>query len=287
MRNGSFNRAAQELNYAQSTVTMQIQKLESELGVTLLERGKELTLTEAGRLFYEQSLSIVQRMEQLQNHLHDLKEGVAGHVRIGATEPTASFRLPGILKAFMAEYPNIRISIEIANTPVLTERMLAGEIDFSLTTTPDRGANLYFEPLFQEEFVAFMPEQHPLAQQQTVAPEDLQGYRVLITSAICPYRKKLEMVLRDKGNVTLDTMEVGSMTALKSYVESGLGIALIPRIMAGSSLNGMKAREVSGDLIHMTSGLACRESSYPLQLASRKLYQYIKQQLSEESYLLT
>ncbi|WP_438445091.1 LysR family transcriptional regulator [Gorillibacterium sp. sgz5001074] len=275
---GSFIRAAQEMNYAQSTVTMQMQKLESELGVQLLERGREISLTEAGRLFYEQSLQIVRNMEHLQSSLTDLKSGETGHVRIGATEPTASYRLPGILSTFMSAYPNIRISVEISNTPALSERILKGDIDFSLTTAPNMGTGLYFEPLYQEEFVALMPENHPLARKDVIEPDDLRGSRLLITSSTCPYRRKLEMVMQEKGNVSLDTMEIGSMTALKFYVEKGIGIALVPQIMVEPE-KGTVTKPIGGSLVHMTCGILCKESAYPFQLASHKLYQYLKQEL--------
>ncbi|TVY11040.1 LysR family transcriptional regulator [Paenibacillus cremeus] len=280
---GSFNRAAQDMNYVQSTVTMQIQKLESELGVQLLERGKEIGLTEAGRLLYDQSIQIVKQMEQLQTNITDLKSGEAGHLRLGVTEPTASYRLPGILKTFMSMYPNIRIAVEISNTPVLSERILKGEVDMALCTAPElgMGTELYFEPLFQEEFVALLPGNHPLSLRERIEPEDLQGYRLLITSATCPYRRKLEMVLQEKGSVTLDTMEVGSMTALKFYVESGLGVALVPKIMVDPESKGTVNREISGSLIHMTSGILCKASAYPLQRANQRLYAYLKQELKE------
>ncbi len=280
---GSFARAAKEMNYAQSTVTMQIQKLESELGVLLIERGKEIRLTEAGRLFHDQSMQIVKTMEQIQTNLANLQLGETGHVRIGVTEPTASYRLPGILKGFMSRYPNIRISIEFGNTPVLSERILTGDLDFSLCTAPDLGTDLYFEPLFKEEFVALMPENHPLALKAVLSPEDFREYRLLITSATCPYRKKLEMVMQEIGNVILDTMEIGSMTALKFYVESGLGIALVPKIIAEPVSPGTTVRTIHGTLIYMTFGILCKASAYPLQWAGQKLYQYLKQHLKEQS----
>lgn len=280
---GSFIRAAQEMNYVQSTVTMQIQKLESELGVQLIERGKEINLTEAGRLFYDQSLQIVKSMEQLRRSLGDLKLGEAGHIRLGVTEPTASYRLPRILRKFMLAYPNIRISVEISNTPLLSERICKGEIDFALSTAPGLGADFYFEPLFEEEFVTLMPENHPLAQKEVIEPEDFQGYRLLITSETCPYRRKLEMVMQEKGKVTLDTMEIGSMTALKFCVENGLGVALVPKIMMETEMKGTTVRMISGSLIHMTFGILCKESAYPFQLASQKLYNYLKQQLVSHS----
>lgn len=277
---GSFIQAARELNYAQSTVTMQIQKLESELGITLFHRGKELSLTEAGRLFYEQSAVIVRNMEQLQTSLSEMKLGEAGHIRLGATEPAASWRLPGILGSFMSAHPNIRISVDIAGTLVLTERILKGETDFAICTAPEWGNGLYFEPLFQEEFVVYLPEEHPLAGQERIEPEDLQGYRLLITSATCPYRRKLEMVMQERGSRVPDTMEVGSMTALKHYVEHGLGIALIPKILAAPEGRGATVRAISDSLIHMSMGILCKESAYPLQLAAQRLYRCLKEELA-------
>lgn len=279
---GSFVRAAQEMNYVQSTVTMQMQKLEAELGVQLIERGKEIGLTEAGRLFYEQSLQIVRKMENLQSSLSDLKSGETGHVRIGVTEPTASYRLPGILEKFMSMYPHIRITVEVSNTPTLSERILKGEIDFSLSTAPGIDSEFYFEPLFQEEFVVLIPENHPLAQKDEIEPEDLRGHRLLITSSTCPYRRKLEMVMQERGNVTLDTMEIGSMTALKYYVEKGIGIALVPKIMVEPG-RGTIVKTIRGSLVHMAFGILCKESAYPFQPASHKLYQYLKQELVSHS----
>ncbi|GEN35599.1 LysR family transcriptional regulator [Aneurinibacillus danicus] len=277
---GSFNRAAREMNYAQSTVTMQIQKLESDLGVQLIERGKKFRLTEAGRLFHEQSLQIVKNMEQLQTNMSDLQLGEAGNIRLGVTEPTASHRLPGVLKRFLSRFPKIRISVDVANTPTLSDRLLRGDIDFALCSAPDPGTDFYFEPLFKEEFAVLMPESHPLAQKAAIEPDDIRGNRLLITSATCPYRRKLEMVLKESGNIPVDTMEIGSMTALKYYVESGLGIALLPLIVLNPVPAGTTVRTMSGSsLIDMTFGILCKTSDYPLNLASSKLYQYLKQEL--------
>ncbi|TQR99679.1 LysR family transcriptional regulator [Paenibacillus ottowii] len=280
---GSFMRAAEALNYAQSTVTMQIQKLESDLGVQLIERGKKIKLTEAGRMLYEQSLHIVKDMEQLQENMENLQRGTAGDIRIGVTEPTASYRLPEILKRFLTHYPHIRVSVEFGNTPTLSERILQGDVDIALCSAPDLGSELYFEPLFKENFVVLMPERHPLAEKEYIGPADLQGHRLLITSSICPYRRKLEMVMREYGITTLDTMEIGSMTALKSYVECELGIALVPQILVDPVPEGTAVRPLSGSLIDMTFGLLCKATEAPLKLASSRLYSVLKQELGQLS----
>lgn len=278
VKHGSFHQAAVEMNYAQSTVTMQIQKLEIDLGIQLLERGKKIRLTEAGRLFYEESLEIVKRMERLQTNLSDLQSGEVGNVRIGLTEPTASYRLPQLLKEFMTIYPRIRVSLEIASTPVLVESLLQGNIDFACCSAPEIGTDLFFQPLFAEKFVALIPEDHPLSQNVELVSSQFLGHRLLITSATCPYRKKLEMILQELGHVGIETMEIGSMTALKSYVKNGFGFALVPEIVLDPMPSGTKVLPVNGTSIDMLTGFIYQ--SAPLSYASAQLFRFLKKKLN-------
>lgn len=285
VRQGSFVRAAEVLNYAQSTVTMQVQKLESDYGMQLIERnGKTVKLTEAGRLFYEQSVDILQRAESLQRGLNGLRLGEAGHIRLGATEPAASYRLPAVVEQFMAEYPNVQISIDIAGTPILSEKLLSGELDLAICSTPGSADELLFEPLYQEPFVVLLPADHPLAKYSLIELKDLYGHRMLITSTTCPYRKKLESVLQEAGEAQVDTMEIGSMTALVAYAERGLGIALVPRILAerAGSHTVMRSLGHTG-LIDMTIGLLFKPVFFPPGKACANLAQALRFQLGIEN----
>lgn len=280
---GSFIRAAEELNYAQSTVTMQMQKLESGLGVQLFERGKAIRLTEAGRLFLEQSLPVLKDMERLQEAMSGLSSGNAGQIRLGVTEPTASYRLPGVISSFIGLYPNIKISLVFGNTPYLSGQLVKGDIDLALCSAPDLGSGLVFEPLFREEFTVLLPEDHPLKDLEVIDPEDFAGHRLLVTSAVCPYRRKLEMVLQEAGGIRLETMEIGSMTALKSYVASGIGIALVPAITADPAPPGTIMRPVSGSLIEMTFGILCSTAEKRMKPAGYRLYHFLKERLSSSA----
>ncbi|KWX78649.1 LysR family transcriptional regulator [Paenibacillus jilunlii] len=282
IRSGSFNRAAEELNYAQSTVTMQIQKLEADLGVQLLERGKGVALTEAGRLFYEQSQRIVQDMERLQTSITDLKSGEAGSIRIGASDPTASYRLPDILQKFMTLFPKMELSVDISGSGVLCDRLLRGELDVVICSAPELGKELHFEPLFTEAFVLLLPEGHPLISAPAVTADHLRGHRLLITAPTCPYRKKLESVLMEAAGPTLNTMEIGSMSALKFYVASGLGIALVPEVTLDPDPAGTVTRRLEGRAVDMTCGIICRIADYPLKPPVRRLYDFIRQELAAQ-----
>jgi DNA-binding transcriptional LysR family regulator len=281
---GSFIRAAEEMNYAQSTVTMQIQKLEKELGVQIFKRGKNVQLTEAGRMFHEQSRGIVQQVEQLQVNIADIQSGNAGSVRVGVTDPTATHRMPILLKKFMDLYPRVKVSVVICNTSSLIEQLHKGDIDFAICSVPDVSTNLYFQPLFYEEFMLLMPEDHPLSNRTVINPSDFQGHRLLITSTTCPYRQKLEMALRESGVISLDTMEIGSMTALKHYVESGMGIALVPKIILNPLQNGIISRQINASQINMLIGMICKPD-YILTFAAGNLYKYLEQELSRNHNL--
>ena len=126
-----------------------------------------------------------------------------------------------------------------------------------------------------------MPKDHPLSEKNLIHPFDFHRQKLLITSESCPYRKKLESVLRETGTITLDTMEIGSMTALQYYVAEGIGIALVPKITIQHLPVGKTTiRPVSGDLIHMSFGLLSRESAGSLQTGAQRLLQAIKQELS-------
>ncbi|TBL75751.1 LysR family transcriptional regulator [Paenibacillus thalictri] len=279
---GSFNRAAEEMNYAQSTVTMQMQKLESDLGVQLIERGKKLGLTEAGRLFYEQCVQIVNQMEQVQADMAALQSGEAGSIRLGVTEPTASCRLPAVLSGFSSRYPKIRLTVDVASTPVLSERLDSGELDLALCSTPEISSGLFFEPLFREPFAVIMPHNHPLALQDAVSPLDMTEHRLLITAATCPYRRKLETVLRELGHTRLETMEIGSMAALPYFVAAGLGIALVPTIALQPAPAGTTVRPLQGDPIDMLFGILSKPSASSSNRACMKFYRYLKQELSDD-----
>ncbi|MEC0248545.1 LysR family transcriptional regulator [Paenibacillus chitinolyticus] len=284
VEHGNFARAAEELAYSPSTVTTQIQKLESDLGVLLFERGKKIALTEAGRLFYEQSIPILKNMEQLQKTLGDLASGEAGHVRMGVTEPTASHQFPGLLRRFTEVYPHIRISVEIAGTPVLTDKILKGELDFGLGSFPDSAAQLHFEPLFTEEFLLLVPKDHALAREgsNSVTLGRLRETRLLITAQSCPYRRKLETALREEGSFPPDTMEIGSMSALKHYVAEGLGAALVPRMVLDPLPEGTLALPMEGGGINMTCGLICRSADLPLKRAGKNLYDFLLHEFTRQ-----
>ena len=226
---GSFQRAAEVLKYSQPTVTVQMKKLEEELGVVLFERGKTTKLTSAGHFFLEHAGSLIEEYEKLSSSLTDLVQGEAGIIRIGASEPTASNRLPQLMASFSLKKPKVQYQLSIGTSDDLTKKLVDWEIDMALCNQPKAHKALHFLPLLDESFVLLLPEGHPLADREQIRMRDLANESFLFTPEKCPFRIRIERKISEEiGILQKDTIEIASITAIKYYVQAKLGIALMP-----------------------------------------------------------
>lgn len=243
---GNFFKAAEALNYSQPTITLHIKHLEEEIGEKLLERGKTLKMTEAGRLFYERAIALLREYDRLDKTRQDLEVGLAGLIRIGVSEPTASLEFPAILSCFKMKYPQVMISVHIADANTLSTKLYHDEIDFAICGAPEVSMENIFKPLYHDDIVLLLPDSHPLAHKTMVMFEDLRNETFLFTPHNCPIRIKIEQTLVEKIGTDYKKIEISSSMAHKHYVQAGLGISLFTRTAHSSTLPGTKVVEISG-----------------------------------------
>ncbi|WP_338448897.1 LysR family transcriptional regulator [Niallia oryzisoli] len=274
---GSFQKAAEELKYVQSTVTIQIQKLESDLGVKLIERGRKIQLTEAGRVFHEKADLLLRDIEYVQNSMDEWQHGETGKVKIGAIEPMALYRMPKILGAFCAEYPKVQISIEINNTKNLTQMIKDGELDLAICNTPELDHEILFEPLLTEDVSLLIPNTHHFTRKQDIYLSDFKNERLLLGAFVCNYRIHLEKSLIEAGVNPQIGLVVNSMTALKEYVQSGLGIAVIPDVIIGTPPEGMVKRKIADLKVGVVTGIVRKANCLQNSKAIQRLIASIKE----------
>ncbi|WP_138756389.1 LysR family transcriptional regulator [Paenibacillus sinopodophylli] len=279
IKHGSFQLAAAELKYGQSTVTMHIQKLEADLGIKLLERGKKIQLTEAGRLLHQNADFLLKNYDHLHSTMLELSQGEAGVVRLGVMEPTASYRLPEILGPFLAKYPKVQVSIQIGNTTVLNQMLDDGLIDLAICTTPDTGLSHTFEPLFEEELCLLIPTGHSLANRDNIFLRDLKNEKLLLTPTLCPHRKKLESALLENGGSPYNGMEIGNMAALKFYVQENFGIAVVPVITASPLPDGTLVFKIEDLHSGLVTGLLFKKQGPVFSSSAEKLINVLREGL--------
>ncbi|CAI6082608.1 LysR family transcriptional regulator [Cohnella sp. JJ-181] len=279
VRTGSFQKAAQELQYAQSTITKQIQNLEDSLGVKLLERGKKLRLTQAGELFIAKSDRLLRDYYELQQTMTDLNDGEKGSVNVGIMEPAASYRIPALLKRFAEAYPSVDVHLRIHNSHMFNQLVSDGSVDFAICATPDSGLGTTFEPLYVEDIVLLLPSAHSLAKRRRIQLSDLRGEQILLTNATCPFRRKLETALHERGGTPYRKIEIGNMAALKYYVQVDYGIAAVPRITVTPPPEGTIVRAIEDFDTGLTTGLLMKKDTRLLSAAARKLSAFLAAEL--------
>lgn len=227
----SFSQTAVLLNYAQSTVSTQIQALENELGVTLFDRlGKRVVLTEAGRQLLDYADKMLNLAGEAQTAVsnHDVPRGA---LRVSAPETLCTYRLPPLLHRFRLKYPDVQLSFEPKPSQDLERALRDGTLD--LIFVMDRllqSAVLSIEALVAESLQLLTYASHPLLHLTQISYADLANHPLILTEETCGYRRLFEHRLSDAGVQLHKPMAFHSVEAIKQCVMAGLGLTLLPDI---------------------------------------------------------
>ncbi|MET3942417.1 DNA-binding transcriptional LysR family regulator [Paenibacillus sp. PvP094] len=267
---GSFQQAAEALQYSQPAITLHIQKLEADLGVKLLDRGKKIKLTEAGKVFFARADMLIREYEYLTNTISDIQQGQAGIVRIGVSEPTASHRLPAILSSFVEQHPKIKLSVRIGDSKLLNELLIDEQLDFAVCPSPETSLETEFQPLLFEPMALLLYQTHPLAQLSEIQLEDLKGQQFLFTPPNCPIRIRIEQLLAEKINSNYQGIEISNIRSHKYYVQAKLGITIAPIATICPPISGTVIQPIADLNVGPIVGVL-RKRNTPLGSASEKL----------------
>lgn len=227
----SFHRAADKLHYAQSSVSAQIQSLETELGVQLFDRlGRRILLTEAGERLLQYANKILDLAEETRAEVTDAKEP-QGSLTIRIPETFGVFRLPPVIKRFKSSFPKVRLSFSTCAHEGLARDLRKGVTDLAfLLTESIQETDLEAEVMGFESIKIVSSPSHPLAEKAIVKTQDLEGETILLSKVDCSYRRSFQQIL-DKKKVRADTMlEFNSVAVIKQCVMEGVGITILPEV---------------------------------------------------------
>lgn len=227
----SFTRAAEELGYAQSSVTMQIQKIEKEYGVPLIERhGRQLRLTPPG----EELLKLfVEILDLYDRSKETIAQQIGGTLTIGTIDSLAAFYLPPYLQQLRTKFPKLDIHLQTMQEANLLAKIKDGEVDIGLMLDRTTTDSLLDRTIIRDEpLVLIAPINHPLAQMDTVTLQDLNNCELIVSEESCIYRSLFENLLKEHGIIFRIGFELSNLEAIKRCVMNGLGIALLPKIVA-------------------------------------------------------
>lgn len=225
----SFTQAANQLGYAQSSITSQIQILEQELDTRLFERfGKKISLTSEGKKFLLYANQLLTLWENVKGVVSS-SDTIKGTLTIGVVESICAVKLPKFLKEYTTSYPDVEIILKIAPSRELQSLLRENQIDVAILldekiSTPE----FVIKFQRQEPLSLLVAPTHPLAKKDSVYPEDLTKYPLLLTRQGCFFRSLFERILTDtdlKSKIALNTSNIQTIKQLAIF---DFGITLLP-----------------------------------------------------------
>jgi len=233
-RRRHFAKAAATLGKTQPAISVQIQGLESELGVTLFERtGKQVLLTTAGEILLPYAERVLADTEEARLKMAEVHDGTVGLVRIGIIPTVAAHFLPAVLKSFRTHHPAVNILLrEEGRTPLLTALLESNEIDLSVGLEQVKSNGLKSTRLITEEFCLGVSLDHPLAAQASVSLSKLKREKFILYKT--PGHHNRETVLqfcRNAGFEPQVEFESEQAETIQYLVESNLGVTVLPRMV--------------------------------------------------------
>ncbi|GAB6089110.1 LysR family transcriptional regulator [Spirochaeta dissipatitropha] len=276
---GSFTAAAELCHISQPSLSVQISKLEEELGGSLFERSRQgARLTARGELLKPRAAETLQQLLLVRSDM-DAYDGLArGSVRLGCLPATGAHILPVLLGAYQIDHPEIDIQLKEESSPGLSAALLNYEIDIAVTDEAGLDRNLEAEVLFSEELLAALPLDHPLAlrSELDLQLQALKNESFIIMKEGHGFHRIVMQALQQQGISPQIVYESAEIETVQGLVGAGLGVSLVPKMVRKAW--GIAYRRIAVPRPSRTLFLACR-SFADLSPAAQALRETAQQHL--------
>lgn len=233
-----FGKAARACSITQPTLSMQLQKLEDELGIVIFDRSKNPILhTEAGNKIIEQAKITVREFKKIYSLIHDMKAEVSGDFNLGVIPTLAPYLIPLFAKIFSDNYPKVNLQIEEFKTEDIIYLLKEDKIDAGLMATPLTGEDLIERTLFYEPFLIYASKAHPLLEKEKIKESDLKRDDIWLLNEghcfrqqilnFCHLSKATANKNRPNGNLKFES---GHIDTLLNMLKANNGFTFIPKL---------------------------------------------------------
>jgi DNA-binding transcriptional LysR family regulator len=227
----SFKKAADLINISQPAFSRRIEKLESALGVRLIDRDtRNMELTSIGRDFAKKAKQLLEGLDEALLGIQGLGVGRTGEITIACVPSAVYYFLPQVLRKYHESFPQIRIKIHDASANEVLSIVANGEADFGVNFVGGDESNIEFNTIFEESFVVACRKDHVLSKRAKVSWEDLSQYDFMSVSKSSGNRMLIDLALAGKSRAPKIIYEAQHVTTLLGLVEVGMGIAVVPSL---------------------------------------------------------
>jgi DNA-binding transcriptional LysR family regulator len=225
----NVSKAADSLAMSQSAASSALKELESQFDILLFDRvGKRLQLNEQGRLIRARAESLLEQAREVEQALLQHKE--AGAVKVGATLTIGNYLAVSILSNLLSKEPEAEVSLSVANTQQIMERVLNYDLDIGMIEGEVQHSELDIVPWREDDLCVFCAPSHPLANITTISDDDLINHHWVLREAGSGTRQAFDRALHGILPQIKINLELQHTEAIKNAVVSGLGLGCLSRI---------------------------------------------------------
>lgn len=247
---GGFSKAAEKLNYTQSTITFQMNQLERDLSTILFEKiGRKMVLTKAGEHlipYVDEILQSVDKLSFLDEHLSECQ----GDIQIGVGESLLCYKLPVILKEFHKQAPKARLFLRSMNCYDIRNELISGGLDLGVfyEDVGGFGSNLISKHLGGYPVVLVASPKIKSSYPDFVTPDRTIPIPLIINEPNCIFRQIFEQYCRDKSIILDHTIELWSIPTIKNLVKNDVGISFLPEFTVKEELSRGELEKIPTDI---------------------------------------
>lgn len=229
---GNFGQAAQQCGVTQSTVSRQIQSLETAIGTSLFHRSAQVKLTLAGERFLPYARKICSNWDNARNEIAELLAGNQSELCVAAIHSVCAYHLPPVLQQFCRMYPQTQLRVTALGSDRALKVLRDSLVDVAivmnnrfLTASPD----MVVTPLYKESIEVLLSKYHPLSQKDKLSWTDLANYPQVVFKDGYGMQRYVQDKLTNQGLSPSITVELNSLDAFRGLVRQGDMIALLPQ----------------------------------------------------------
>ena len=231
----SFVASADKCFVTQPTLSMQIQKLEDELGIRIFDRNKHpIVITDIGQIIVDQARLILSKSEQMQELIQAERKMLTGEFKLAVIPTIAPNILPGLLDSYSKAYPNVKLRVSEMETKQILLALKNNEIKAALVSTPLEDSSIIEHPLFYEPFVAYMHSGEAALKKRQIKPEDIALDRIwLLNEGHCMRNQIINLCSDSLEKLQAERpyrYESSNVETLRRMVEKNGGMTILPEM---------------------------------------------------------
>lgn len=281
----NFTHAANQLHLSQPALSLTIKALEENLGGKLLTRTtRHISLTPEGEALVPIAKQLLAQWENAEDEMRQRFALQLGKITIASMPAFAASLLPKAIQIYHASYPNIQVAINDVLSDIVIEMVRNNQVELGICFESSSLYDLSFYPLYEDKFIAILPKNHPLEQQERITWQALLEYKFITLQRPSSVRTMIENALNEAGIELKVAFDAHQLTTVGRMVSEGMGVAVVPALCRQQAIEqGAVCRPIIQPEIRRRVGVICQPRSQ-LSVAAAAMLDVLIETYSAKPY---